>query len=377
MNILIIYPYYNHQSLMRNFSSKLGNSGIFADVICVSNYCYEKTTNLPWPTFLVKCFKFVNAAKDSWVRKVVRKLVYKNLISKLFPMYDIVDFHAYLPSYNELMRECVKKKVKFDITPWGSDLMRATKEKKQLVQYGFDHCYRLKLTDNLYDVMGESYGNTYDDKSRIVYFGNSDLPVIDDLTESEAKAIKYRLYGDTENKKIVVCGYNGIPSQNHFKMLEALSLLNETEKRSVHVVFPMTYGAPQGYMDRIRAKMEDLTVPYTIMDKFLEPKEVASIRRTADIVINVQNTDAMSGSLQDHLYCGNVCIFGEWLNYSPYTNNGIYYIKTRMEDIASHLKDALLHYPEYHSLCLGNHDKIKSLFSWEATIAKQVSVYGE
>lgn len=362
---------------MHNFSSRLEKYGISADFICVSNYSYEKTTNLSWPSFLVKCFKFVGESKDGWVKKMVRKLVYKNLISKLFPMYDVVDFHAYLPSYNELMRRCVQKKVKYDITPWGSDLMRAAAEKKRHLQYGFDHCYRIKLTDNLHDIMVESYGDIYEDKSRIVYFGNSDFPVIDSLTESETNEMKYKLYGDTGNKRIVVCGYNGISSQNHIQMIEAISVLSETEKRSIHVVFPMTYGANKDYMDGIRSKMEELSVSYTIFDEFLEAKEIASIRKTADIVINVQNTDAMAGSLQDHLYCGNVCIFGEWLNYSPYTNNGIYYIKTRMEDIAGHLKDALLHYSEYQSLCIGNHDKIKSLFSWEATIAKQVSVYGE
>ena len=98
---------------------------------------------------------------------------------------------------------------------------------------------------------------------------------------------------------------------------------------------------------------------------------------TADIVINVQDTDALSGSLQSHLYCGNVCIFGEWLNYSPFINNGVYYIKTSMDGIAEHLKDVLRDFSKYKTLSAGNHDIIGRLFTWEATIGKQTAVYGE
>ena len=139
----------------------------------------------------------------------------------------------------------------------------------------------------------------------------------------------------------------------------------------------MTYGATKEYINNVRSQIKGQSVSYTILDTFLESKEVAVIRKTADIVINVQNTDAIAGSLQDHLYCGNVCIFGEWLNYSPYTRNNIYYIKTSMRDIAKHLKDVLHQYEDYHNLCLGNHDKIKSIFSWESTIKNQIAVYGE
>ena len=48
-----------------------------------------------------------------------------------------------------------------------------------------------------------------------------------------------------------------------------------------------------------------------------------------------------------------------------------------MRNIAKHLKDVLHQYEDYHNLCLGNHDKIKSIFSWESTIKNQIAVYGE
>ena len=377
MNILILYPFYNQKGLMHNFSLKLKEYGVYADTICIANFYTERNTNIKWPSYIEYGFKYVYNSREGIVRRVIRKVYRERLIQRLLYLYELVDFHAYYRIYNKYMRTCINKNVKFDITLWGSDIMRANEESKKLLRYGFKHCYRIKLSDNLHDVLQESYGTIYDEKCRIVYFGNSDLPVIDSLTDSEIEEIKQKLYGDTKGKKIVVCGYNNIPFQNHENMIEALSKLSEEEKKAIHVVLPMTYGGKKKYRNNIRSQIEEQLVSYTLLDTFLDTKEVAVIRKTADIVINVQDTDAIAGSLQDHLYCGNVCIFGEWLNYSPYTNNDIYYIKTSMDGIADHLKDVLHNYEKYQGLISGNHEKIKSLFSWEATIQKQASVYGE
>lgn len=362
---------------MHNFSLKLKEYGVYADTICIANFYTERNTNIKWPSYIEYGFKYVYNSREGIVRRVIRKVYRERLIQRLLYLYELVDFHAYYRIYNKYMRTCINKNVKFDITLWGSDIMRANEESKKLLRYGFKHCYRIKLSDNLHDVLQESYGTIYDEKCRIVYFGNSDLPVIDSLTDSEIEEIKQKLYGDTKGKKIVVCGYNNIPFQNHENMIEALSKLSEEEKKAIHVVLPMTYGGKKKYRNNIRSQIEEQLVSYTLLDTFLDTKEVAVIRKTADIVINVQDTDAIAGSLQDHLYCGNVCIFGEWLNYSPYTNNDIYYIKTSMDGIADHLKDVLHNYEKYQGLISGNHEKIKSLFSWEATIQKQASVYGE
>ena len=377
MNILILYPYYNQKGLMHNFSSYLRGNGIYVDALCLANYNYEKTTVVPWSEVLVRIFFIVCKFNDGVLKRIIRKIVFQYFLRKIFPLYDLVDFHSYSSKYNILMEYCVKKNIKFDITLWGSDLMRSSEYRRKLFRYGFDNCYVIKMTENLYEIMKKYYCNIYDDKCRIVYFGNSDFQIIDILTETEIDVIKNRLYGNIGGKKIVVCGYNGIQSQNHSRMIEALASLSDAEKNSIHVVFPMTYGAKSDYLEYIRSQMDGTMISYSILDCFLELKEVATIRKTANIVLNVQNTDAMAASLQDHLYCGNVCIFGDWLNYVPYTKNDIFYIKTSMNDIAVHVRDVLKNYDYYHNLCNENHDKIKNLFSWDVTILKQIQVYGE
>lgn len=377
MNVLIIYPFYNQRDLIHNFAVKLAKGGVSVDSICYINFHFEKSTSIKWPKSFLSCTNVFRRIKFDLIARGVRYIVKRYLIPQLFLKYDLIDFHGYYPVYNSLMQVCVEKGYKFDITLWGSDLMRADDKRKERLKYGFNHCYRIKMTSNLYDTMVQYYGSIYADKYREVYFGSNELEQIDAIDDNKTLVIRKQLYGDIGNKMILVCGYNGIRSQNHDKMIAALCNLDKDEKESVHVVLPMTYGTKPEYLESIRSKMEQIGMSYTILDHFLDAKEVAVIRKTAHIAINVQNTDASSDSLKGHLYCGNVCIFGEWLNYDIFCKNDICYIKTMIGDISTHLKEVLQHYDEYHHLCEGNPEKVKKLFSWESTIKTQVAVYGE
>ena len=367
---------------MQNFISRLSECGIEADVVCYDNLVVEKNSSVKWPNSVDRYFRIFghcDSFGESLKSKLTRKLrrLDRYYLTKLLPLYDMVDFHAYMLSYQFLMKECLRHNVKFDITIWGSDLLRASEKKLEEMRFGLNNCYRLKMLDSLKERLIEYYGHIYDDKCRTVYFGNSEIDHINGITETEAISLKHKLYGDIGDKSIVVCGYNSGPQQNHKQMIEALSHLTEEERCRIHVVLPMTYLGSEEYRVKIRKQIESLNISFTILDHFLDIKEVAAIRKTADIVLNIQTTDALAGSLQSHLYCGNVCIFGNWLRYGVYTENGIYYIKTTIEDITQHLQDVLRNYPAYKERCKDNHDKIRELFSWEATIKKQAAVYGE
>lgn len=363
---------------MQEFSVRLKEYGLYADVICIENFYYERFSSIKWPSISETGFNYLMKLRSGLLSRALRKLCVRFFTKLLIRKYEVIDFHSYYPSYyNFLMCYCQRKGIKFDITLWGSDLMRADSKRKELMKYGFNHCYRLKLTESLLDLLKASYGDVYTEKSRIVYFGNSDIPVIDGINDAELYNIQLRLYGDVSNKRLVVFGYNGMMSQNHIMLIKSLDSLSDSEKNSIHIVLPMTYGATNDYLNQIKMEMDKSSVSYTILSHFLDPKEVAVVRKSAQIVVNVQTTDALAGSLQDHLYCGNVCIFGEWLNYAPYVNNGIFYIKTSMSKIATHLQEVLHNYHSYQSLCKDNSSKIKRLFSWESIINRQVEVYGE
>lgn len=383
MNVLIIYTWFNQQELMRKFSSKLSECGLMVDVICYYNFAFEQKTSVIWPKwikFFIRSLKisgFFPHSQRNRLLRWMRKGLDMFLFEWILPKYDIIDFHAYYPFYHNIMKICINKHIKYDITLWGSDIMRVSQENRNKIRFGLDYCFRIKSVDNLKEKLIEYYGHDYDEKCRIVYFGSNEVDSIDKISNSEAELIKKRLYGETGNKLIVVCGYNGGINQNHIQIINALDLLNDIEKSKIHLVIPMTYLGTDDYINKIRRQLKESSLSFTILDHFLTEKEVATIRITAEIVINVQSTDALADSLKGHLYCRNICIFGEWLKYDVYTRNNIYYIGTSMDNITMHLKDVLTNYTKYKELCSENHNKIKDLFSWKATIQKQVEVYGE
>ena len=137
----------------------------------------------------------------------------------------------------------------------------------------------------------------------------------------------------------------------------------------------MTYGATPEYISKVRQALDAADVHYTIIDNYIPSEEIAAIRLASDVVVNIQQTDAFSGSLQGHLYCGNVLIIGEWLNYVPLDNANVYYIKTTVEDIQKHLASVLTNLPEYKEKCSGNHSKMASLTSWSAVLPHWAEYY--
>ena len=128
---------------MHHFSLELDKYDIKADILCFSNLRLEKVSSIKWPKQIEYYFTLLESLQTSWISRAFRKLLDRFFLKKLISVYDLVDFHAYYPYYNNLMRECIRAHIKFDITLWGSDLMRATKERKESQRYGFDKDFGL------------------------------------------------------------------------------------------------------------------------------------------------------------------------------------------------------------------------------------------
>lgn len=377
-NILLVYPYSSQKNLMLNFAIHLAEQGIVADSICIDDFSCRKVSEVRWPLLFRLYMKLMETSHSQFLRKAgLRMLNGFFLRRSTVRGYDLVDFHAYTDSYNGIMARCVEKKLGFDITLWGSDLMRAGEEKLERMRFGFDNCLHIKLSDNLYEVLREKYGDEYDAKARIVYFGNSDLEVIDSVTGEEKDLLRKKLFGDTAGKLILTCGYNGSRGQNHLEIFDAIRNLDPELLERIHVVVPLTYGSTAEYNQRIKSALDSIGAGYTMLESYLSAKENAVLRLTSDIVVNIQDTDALAGSLQDHLYCGGVCVIGSWLRYIIYDRNDVFYIKTEKGDLAENISRAISEYPSLKERCSRNHSIIRDILSWESTIKNWAEAYGE
>lgn len=373
-NILIIYPYDNHRRLMSVFSQKLYENGVFVDVICIQDFHVIQNTQIQWGWFIL--FVIEQCRKKTIIGKVFRRFFKYITIYTIIKKYDLIDFHAFVEYDSALARYCQKKGISYDITLWGSDLMRASDSRIKQMKMGFDGSRYIKSSENLHDVLVSKYGNCYDFKYWEVYFGNNDYEEIDSLSKEDEMSIKQKLYGDINGKKIVICGYNGVKAQNHELIIQSFQHLRSKYSSKVHLVFPMTYRTIPQYMKDIRELLMQTGYTFTILEDFLSSKEVAVIRRTADFVINIQTTDAFSSSLQDHLYCNEVLLIGEWLRYTLLEKHEVYYLKTSSTDLTSNIDDALSNLESYREKCRGNHEKMKAMTSWEFVIDNWVSAYG-
>ena len=348
--------------------------GFLVDVLCMDNLHLEKNSGIrfDWRTrLLLSIFK---GRDKAFVIRGLRRVFAFGMLKSIIQRYDLVDFHVFSLNYLPYMEFCQNKRIPFDITLWGSDIMRAKEDTLVRKKWGFDHCRLIKCTENLHQVLVEKYSTKFDNKVRYVYWGNSDYEFIDALPESRVKSFRDGLLTNQEDV-VVTCGYNGSEGQNLIAIVDAIKRLPNELKQRTSFLFPMTYGASAEYLSKVKQALNEADVHYTIIDKYVSSEEIASIRLASDVVVNIQKTDAFSGSLQGHLYCNNVLIIGEWLNYLPLDKAKVYYIKTSVEDIQIYLADVLSNLSGYKEKCSGNHQKMAKLTSWSAVLPRWAECY--
>ena len=373
-HILLLYHYYHHHSMVERMAASMKEYGLGVDVLCMDNLHLVRNSDVPHRLGTRLMLSFFRGDRKTLITKILRRLFATCLLQSLMKQYDLVDFHVFTLKHLPYMMFCQKRGIAFDITLWGSDLMRATDEALEKKKWGFAHCRHIKCSENLHEVLVEKYATIFDSKVRYVYWGISDFEVIDALPGTAIKAFRDKLLSPGEDF-LVTCGYNGSEGQNLTAIAAAIGSLPGDLKKRSSFLFPMTYGATPEYLSRVRQALDAAGVHYTILDKYLPAEEIAAVRLASDVVVNIQKTDAFSGSLQGHLYCNNVLIIGEWLNYVPLDNAHVYYIKTTIGDIPHKLVEVLTHLPEYKEKCAGNHEKMAGLTAWPAVLPHWAACY--
>ena len=126
-------------------------------------------------------------------------------------------------------------------------------------------------------------------------------------------------------------------------MIEALAALSPAAKCRLFVLIPMTYPDNQAYRVEVGKLLEATNVEYRILDKKMSIEDIARIRIASDYAINMQTTDSLSASLQEHMFTGSSMIVGKWLPYGVFEKMGIELCKVESaEEISAALEKAAL-----------------------------------
>jgi len=210
-----------------------------------------------------------------------------------------------------------------------------------------------------------------------LHFGNSIFDIIKKLDNPGIEDDYRKELGIPADKMTLTCGYNGSKGQQHLKILEAIMKLDPSLRKNIFLLLPMTYGTTAEYLREIIGQINKTGLPYRIFTTLMNANEVAKLRISTDIVVNIQTTDAFSASLQEHIMAGNILIVGEWLPYDYLKENDIYHFKTNLDDLPEKLSMCLATIDLHKQMAEKNKEKIYNFSSWNNTIKDWISIYNE
>jgi hypothetical protein len=182
---------------------------------------------------------------------------------------------------------------------------------------------------------------------------------------SENKNVAKKTIGLPPDSIIIVCGYNAKAHQNHIAVLESVfPLINSLPKKTLFV-FPMVYG-DKDYRKKLEVLLMKSGLDYRILDTFMSDIDMARLRYVTDIMVNVQETDQLSGTFQEHIYAGSIAICGSWLPYRILEDRRVYLVKV---DSPNETGEKILHVlsrlDEYRKRSENNPAAIGDLGRWD------------
>ncbi|MDD7795331.1 glycosyltransferase [Clostridium sp. 'White wine YQ'] len=323
-----------------------------------------------------------NYRRDKISDSLNEVFIYKSLnemkdILRDIKVYDIIHIHFLAPFYGQVFNEIREKCTKLIVTVWGSDFYRTISEDKKYQEkiievadnINFGNGDTLKEFDNFYN-------NRYSQKLSVCRFGLIQLDYIKRFMKEGKDKIKKELKCP-QNSIIITCGHNASPAQNHILLIESLIRIKDKLPDRCYFLFPMTYGDGD-IVNKVSEKLCESGLKYMILDEFLSDEDVAKLRVISDIMIHVQTTDQLSGSMQEYLYAGNVVITGSWLPYEIFKNKDVYLLEVnRVEDVGEKVIYAIENLEKLIVNCEENKEKIWNMTSWKKVIDTWRNVYKE
>jgi len=276
--------------------------------------------------------------------KLINKIKSENI--------ELIHIHFLSPSY--FFYKKLFKNTKVIITFWGSDLYRIPTssrlkkylQKQVIKQADIITVVQEKMVKDFHEIFGFENKPIY-----VTRFGSPiDFMLIDKIDEKKEKEFKEK-YKVPEDDIVLTLGYSSDPNKNHEYMINEIMILNKN-KKNLFIFIPMTYGNNE-HREKIKKYCQEIlqknNIRYVILQDYMNDQEVAILRKITDIMVNVQDTDAFSASMQESLYAGGIVINGSWLNYDELSKKGAYYetiselkpgaLSSKIEYIIDNLKE--------------------------------------
>jgi hypothetical protein len=257
--------------------------------------------------------KFLSLISLNKAIKTFSRIGHFDIINIHFPVHDLC---FYIPRIKRMCSSLV-------VSPWGSDVLRVHGWRwRVLVQFVLKKADYLTVVNNGM-IEKRLLNETNIDSSRFVSlaWGSETIDYIiehkDSLSREQAKANL-----GLENSYIITCGYNAFRSQQHLMIIEQLSKVSSLLPPNTVLVFPVTYGGinRKPYIEQIKNCSIQLGIKTVFFEDYLSLPELYVLRRSSDMFIHVQTTDAGNTSLQEYVLCGSKIVQGSWNTFYDLEN---------------------------------------------------------
>lgn len=277
--------------------------------------------------------------------------------------YDYIHIQS-LGMYNIGIEDLHEKII---ITIWGSDFLRISKIK--LLNYSKLVEKASKITFATIEI-SSSFDQVFHTKHKhlIIKFGLTVFEHIDKLRGCYKKA---------NDKITIVIGYNGHPAQQHLKILKEIGKIKKELKDKIKLILPLTYGlSGNKYLAKLQSALDKLSIEHELYLTFLNESEMAELCLTSDLFLQLQTTDAFSGSMQEFMYAGSIVITGLWLNYAELRNNKVNFTEiSDFSELAPIIEKKILNIELERIRTNGNDKALYNISSWDKNIGKWNALY--
>jgi len=375
MKVLILYEISHQVVLMDSLCENLNKIGIDAesfDTSLLRLYSPKRHKKSFWLWLYKKSQKLPRG------RGFIERHFYYRLILQLSKGYDIIDVQSLFNSmYSFLVPKFKENKKKVKVHIWGSDFYMNVPEwvRWQVKVY--------ERTDIIQIATKQMAGDfikrfpEYKNKIRSGVFGNQHLDDLLDFKKHPEKTDLSFIKGDFKGKIVVTCGYNARSRHQHLKIIEALNRLPQEQQDKLFVVFPMTYLREKKYIQKVNQSLENVHFAYFMINEYMSEEQLKSLRMFTDLYINIIESDALSSSTQEHLFCGNVVLVGDWLPYSVFEENGVFYLKTSLDQLQNNIDYAITNLNELKKKSSDNPNNLYNICSWSSAIPRFEKIYNE
>ncbi len=307
----------------------------------------------------------------------LKSLVRLRLIKQMLQQSraDIIHFHYARWFYFWLAPMISRLKTPVAVTVYGSDYYRISPLKRWLQRRFFQVVSEITFTNEATMKALSDAEPALGKKCSVTRFGLTPLEAID-RNRQTPKAQMCEALQLPEFPLTVACGYNANPGQQHLKIIEALQMLPDALKAKTLFLFPMTYSGTEVYKNEVKRTLEKSGLNWAVLEDFLQGSKNAYVRLLPDMMLNLQVSDQLSGSMQEHLYGENVIIAGDWLPYDIFKERGaVFETIASFEELSATLEQVIKALPKYKAYGKNNRKVITGLSSWNQTIGAWLRLY--